>query len=224
MIATSAITVELQAEDGHEFQVYRTEPADKPKGAVVVLQEIFGVNRHIRRVADGYAEDGYIALAPALFDRLSRGTELGYNQDGFTRGRALRGDIKTEDALKDIAATVKSVGKPVGIVGYCWGGSLAWAVACRIDGIAAAVGYYGAQIAQWSDEKPKCPAMLHFGARDAFIPLADVEKIRAAHPDMAVHVYEADHGFNCEDRSHYDDAAAAAARRRTLEFFARHLR
>lgn len=222
---------QLRAADGFAFDVYEAVPAD-PKGAVVVIQEIFGVNAHIREVADGYAADGYAALAPALFDRVQRGVELGYDADGMGRGRDLAfNGLAQDDALSDLQATVEEAGKfgPVGVVGYCYGGLMTWLAACELDGIACASAYYGGGIAGTLERAPgearlpKCPMVMHFGALDAHIPLSDVERVRAALPDVPVHVYDADHGFNCDHRGSYHAESAAVARQRTLALFAAHL-
>lgn len=217
--------VQLTAADGHQFDVYQVRPEGQPRGALLVIQEIFGVNSHMRRVADEYAADGYFVLAPALFDRAVRGFEVGYTPDDIQKGRDVRAQVPWEAAVSDMAATVEAL-KPhgkVGAVGYCWGGSLAWLAATRIKGIDASVGYYGGQIAGFKDEQPRCPVMLHFGDADKSIPLSDVEAIRAAHPDVAVHVYAAGHGFNCEQRGDYSPENAAVARDRTLKFFRTHV-
>ena len=213
-------TITLKASDGHELSAYRADPAGTARGGLVVIQEIFGVNSHIRAVADGFAAEGYAAGAPALFDRVERGVELGYEEDGRTRGRGIRADIAWDDALQDVAAAVAALsGKPVGVVGYCWGGSLAWLAATRIAGIAASVGYYGGQIKDFKDEAPRCPVMLHFGTEDASIPMDAVAAVQAAQPDIPVHIYEgAGHGFNCDQRGSYHAQAATTARARTLAF------
>ena len=222
---------QLRGADGFAFDVYEAAPAD-PTGAVVVIQEIFGVNAHIREVADGFAADGYAALAPALFDRVQRGVELGYDADGMSRGRDLAfNGLAQEDALRDLQATVEEAGKfgPVGVVGYCYGGLMTWLAACELDGIACASAYYGGGIAGTLERapgeprRPKCPMLMHFGALDAHIPLSDVERVDAALPDVPVHVYDADHGFNCDHRGSYDAESAAVARQRTLALFAAHL-
>jgi carboxymethylenebutenolidase len=214
--------IELTARDGYRLAAYRADPTGTPRGAIVVLQEIFGVNAHIRRVADGFASDGYVALAPALFDRAERGVELGYDQAGFARGRELAAAVGLEAPVLDMEAAVASVaaaGK-VGVVGYCWGGGMAWLAAARISGVAAAVSYYGRLIATTLlDQKPRVPIILQYGDRDPHIPASDVEKVRAAYPDLSVFTYDAGHGFNCEDRADFDAAAASLARARTLEFF-----
>ena len=213
--------IKLRANDEHELDAYRAAPDGSAKGAVVVLQEIFGVNSHIRDVADGYARSGFIALAPALYDRTERNVELGYQPDDIEKGRDLRGRIALDDTLKDVAAAIDAAKAdgPVGIVGYCWGGALAYIAACRIDGLNAAVGYYGAMIHAHRNETPRVPTMLHFGASDASIPLDQVEEIRKAQPMLTYHVYEADHGFNCDQRGQHDAEAARVAKERTLEFF-----
>jgi carboxymethylenebutenolidase len=192
---------------------------------MVVLQEIFGVNHHIRAVADRYAAAGYLAIAPALFDRVEPGVELGYGEADRPRAMDIRGKTKLEETLADIEAAVAlaAAGGSVGVVGYCWGGTLAWAAATRLSGISAAVGYYGGGIAGMLNEQPRAPVMLHFGERDKHISLSDVEKIRAAHPEIPVFVYPADHGFNCDERESYDAASAREAQARTFAFFAENL-
>lgn len=218
--------VQLTAADGHRLQAYKAVPGGTAEGAIVVIQEIFGVNSHIRSVCDGFAGDGYLAIAPALFDRTERDIELGYAADDIARGRALKGEVGYDDALLDTAAAIAALGDRhrVGIVGYCWGGSVAYLAACRLDGLSAAVGYYGGQIADFAAETPKVPTMLHFGRSDASIPMAAVEKVRAAQPGVECHLYDAGHGFNCDQRGSYDETSAAVARERTLSHFLKHLR
>ena len=218
-------TIKLTASDGATIDAYRADPAGKPKGGIVVLQEIFGVNPHIRRVADGFAAQGYLAVAPALFDRAKPGVELGYTPDDIPLGSDYVAQIGHERTMLDVAAAVQAAaeGGKVGVVGYCWGGSLAYAAACAVPGVAAAVGYYGGTIAKSLDQKPKVPLVLHFGERDDHIPMSDVEAIRAALPDVSVHTYPAGHGFNCDARGSYDKPSAAEALERTLAFFARHV-
>ncbi|MCP8937868.1 dienelactone hydrolase family protein [Alsobacter sp. SYSU M60028] len=213
-------TIALKARDGFECAAYKASPKGAPKGGLVVIQEIFGVNSHIRSVADRFAAEGYLAVAPALFDRAERGLELGYKPDDIARGAAVRAKVKNEDALADIEAAiaVAAEGGKVGVVGYCWGGTLAYASACRLKGLAAAVCYYGGGIAGMLDETPKIPTIMHFGALDKHIPQTDVEKIKAAYPHLAVFVYDADHGFNCDQRGSFNQPAADLARARTLEF------
>lgn len=215
--------IRLTADDGHELDAYAAGPADAAAG-VVVIQEIFGVNAHIRDVTDRYAALGYRAVAPALFDRLERGVELGYTPETVTRGRAMRGAIDWDDTMRDLGAAVGYLAPngPVGVVGYCYGGSLAWLAANGLP-VAAAVGYYGGQIVQFLDRAPQAPVLLHFGEVDYMIPLSDVDEIAQAHPTVPVHVYpDADHGFNCDARDSYHPEAAARALERTLDFLASH--
>lgn len=217
--------IRLIAEDGFALDAYRADPAGAPKGGIVVIQEIFGVNNHMRGVAESFAANGYAAIAPALFDRAQRGVELGYTEGDIEAGRELRAKVGWDDPLRDIRAAVKALegaGK-LGTVGYCWGGSVAWLTATRLDGIAAAVCYYGGQIAAFKDEKPRVPVMFHFGERDKGIPMTDVEAVRAAQARETLHVYPAGHGFNCEERGDYDASCKKLALDRTLAFFARNL-
>jgi carboxymethylenebutenolidase len=215
-----AQTITLTAKDGHTLAAYRADPVGKPKGALVVLQEIFGVNSHIRRVTDDFAAEGYVALAPALFDRAERGVELGYDPASIASGRKIREQVALEGTLADLQAAIDQVqpfGK-VGVVGYCWGGSLAFLAATRLQGVAAAVGYYGGMIAAHAEEHPKAPVLLHFGETDQSIPMSDVAKVQKARPDVAIHVYKAGHGFNCDERGSYDAASAKTALDRTMSF------
>lgn len=217
--------IRLTTRDGATIGAYRAEPAGTPRGGIVVLQEIFGVNPHIRRVADGYAAQGYLAVAPALFDRVKPDVELAYDPAGMQAGVALMKDTTQDDALQDIAAAVAeaaTAGK-VGVVGFCWGGTLAYAAAAHLPGLAAAVGYYGGGTASMLDSKPTVPVMLHFGEQDGHIPLTDVEKIRAALPDVPVYTYPAGHGFNCDARDSYDKPSADLALSRTLPFLREHV-
>ena len=217
--------IKLTASDGHTFDAYRADPAGTPKGGIVVIQEIFGVNKHIREVADSYAADGYLAIAPAVFDRQKTGVELGYVGDDVAAGRDLKDSASYDDAVKDLEATVaelKSAGK-IGAVGYCWGGTLSYLCGTRIDDVVASVVYYGGQIIPFKDEKMNAASLMHFGERDAGIPLDDVETIKAAHPKSDVNIYPADHGFNCDPRGSYDEASCKLARERTNAFFAQHV-
>ncbi len=217
-------TITTTAADGHTLDAYRADPEGKPKGAIVVIQEIFGVNAHMRAVTDGFAAAGYLAIAPAMFDRAERGVEVGYDEADMARGRGVRAKIAWDDAVKDMEAAAAAVGDAgkVGVVGYCWGGSLAWLAATRmrVDG---AVCYYGGQIPDFKDETPRCPTMLHFGEVDAGIPLDKVEAVRQAHPNLPLHLYPAGHGFNCDHRGSYDADSAKLALERTLAFFAQHV-
>lgn len=214
--------VRLRAGDGHELGAYRSQPMDRPRAGVIVLQEIFGVNSHIRDVADGFAAEGYLALAPALYDRSSvRDVEMGYTNDDIARGRALREEFAWEDSIKDVEAAMTALhgeGLPVGSVGYCWGGSISFLAAVRLP-LDGAVIYYGGQILPYVKEKERCPLLMHFGKRDASIPPSDVEAIHREHPEALVYQYDADHGFNCDRRAQYDKASTRLARERTLAFF-----
>jgi len=224
MATTKGEFIELKAEDGHRFSAYRAEPPAKVRAGVVVVQEIFGVNRHIRAVCDDFASEGYRAIAPALFDRLERSVELDYDEPGVARGRELRTSLGWNAPLMDVAAVAEALrfaGK-VGVVGYCWGGSVAWLSATRLD-VDCALGYYGGQIVLFKDEHPNCPVMLHFGELDSMITPEDVAQIRSAQPGVTLYTYPAGHGFNCTDRRDYHPESAQLARTRTLEFFRAHL-
>lgn len=217
--------VELQAADGFKLGGYRAEPSGSPKGGLVVLQEIFGVNHHIRAVADRFAAQGYVALAPALFDRAERDVQLGYDQAGVDRGLKLRGQLQLTDTLSDIQAAIQALsgaGK-IATIGYCWGGSLAFLSATRLEGLCCAIGYYGGMIAAHADEKPKVPVLLHFGEEDHGIPLDDVEKIRQTRPEIEIHVYKgAGHGFSCDERASFNAASHETALKRSLDFLQKH--
>jgi carboxymethylenebutenolidase len=217
----------LSAEDGHRFSAYKATPAGKPRAALVVVQEIFGVNHHIKNVTDSFAADGYVSLAPALFDRVEPNFETGYAQADIERGRAVRQKLGWDTMVMDVRAAVKDLqktGLKVGVVGYCMGGTMAWLAATRIDGVAAAVGYYGGGIADTANEQPKCPIMLHFGETDASIPHDHWAKVRAAHPKLPVHVYAgAGHGFSCDERASFHKPSHEQARERTIAFFREHV-
>jgi carboxymethylenebutenolidase len=214
-----------KAADGHEFGIYRAEPAGTRRGAIVVAQEIFGVNSHIRAVCDDYAKQGYLAVAPALFDRVERDVQLGYTPDDIARGRALREPVPLDNALADMEAAAKEVAGAgrIGAVGYCWGGTVAWVCATRSKTFAAAVGYYGGGVTGLADEKPNCPVQLHFGEQDQSIPIEGVRKMMAAHPEIPVFIYPAGHGFNCDQRQSYHAESARLSRERTLAFFGEHV-
>jgi carboxymethylenebutenolidase len=219
-------TLTLTAEDGHKFSAYKATPSGTPRGGVVVVQEIFGVNQHIRKTADGFANDGYVAIAPAVFDRVERGYDTGYGPQDIERGRATRGKLTTEQVMMDVKAAVKELqkaGLKVGVVGYCFGGTVAWWSATRLDGVSAAVGYYGGGVADAAEEKPKCPVMLHFGETDASIPKEHYEKVMRLHPNVPTYIYPAGHGFNCDERGSWHAESARLARERTIEFFRKHL-
>ncbi len=210
----------LKSADGHSFQAYVAGPEDAENG-VVVLQEIFGVNSHIRDVCEFYASKGYRVIAPALFDRIKPGIELGYTSDDINVGKDYKAKVSYEDALKDIeaAAAALSAQKKIAIVGFCWGGTLTWMAACRSSLFSAASCWYGSGIAELRNEHPNCPVQMHFGEKDKSIPAADVQAIRDAQPQADVCVYDADHGFGCDQRGSYDPFASELARTRTVEFF-----
>lgn len=217
--------IDLTAADGFTLAAYRADPAGKPRGGLVVVQEIFGVNSHIRSVCDGYAADGYVAIAPALFDRYERGFEVGYAPDDIGKGRELKARAQLGPALADVdaaRAALAAAGK-VGMIGYCWGGYVTWMAAARLAGFACAVPYYGGGMLDAAGERPKCPVMAHFGEKDAMIPADGVRAFAAAQPGAQVFLYAADHGFNCDQRASHDAAAARLARERTLEFLRRHV-
>lgn len=231
--------IEVIAEDGHRMPAWDATPDKPARGAVVVIQEIFGVNSHIRSIADGFAADGYHAIAPALFERVQKGFETGYGDDDIKAGRALAQKAGVDDVMKDLAATVKVAlaagagaaradGTPgaagrVGIVGYCWGGTMSWVSAARVDGLACAIVYYGGSIANFVDEQPQCPVLCHFGKRDRTPSPEQARSVLAAHPQVEGHFYDAGHGFNCDQRSSYDADASKLARQRTLAFLAGHV-
>jgi len=222
--------IDLKAADGFTFPAYVAQAAGKPRGGVVVLQEIFGVNAHIRAVADSYAAAGYLAVAPATFHRVKHGVELGYAPDDMSAGMALKATVEALPApgvLQDIQAAIQhaaGAGK-VGVVGYCWGGLLTWRTACLLKGVSAAVPYYGGGVTTEAEiaRTPKCPVLAHFGEKDHWIPLEGVAALQKAHPEVEVHIYAANHGFNCDHRGAWDATAAALARERTLAFFAKHV-
>lgn len=217
-------TLQLLAHDGHRLSAYLSRPEGRPRGAVVVVQEVFGLNSHIRRTAEQYSAAGYLAIAPAMFDRLKRGVELGYDAVGLETGLELMMKVSKEDAMADLDAAIGSVAHAgrVGMVGYCWGGYLTYLASCRLN-LAAGVAYYGGGIAQQLADTPRCPVMFHFGEHDAHIPLADVEAIRRAYPAGIYHLYPAGHGFNCSERPDFDSASARLAFNRTIEFFHEHV-
>ncbi len=223
-------TVQLTAADGVQIPAYVAEPTGTPKGAIVVLQEIFGVNSHIRAVADGYAAQGYLAVAPSTFHRVRPGVELGYTEADMGAGMELKAAVEalpTPGVLQDIQAAVLYAAKAgkVGIVGYCWGGLLVWRAAELVQGLSAAVMYYGGGATSPEEiaRTPRTPVLAHFGEKDHYISLPSVEAFKAAHPDVEVHVYPADHGFNCDQRGSYDAPAAQQALERSLAFFAQHV-
>src|SRR5438067_7391833 len=217
--------IELKASDGHVLSAYRADPSGKPRGGIVVIQEIFGVNSHIKSVADGFARDGYVAIAPAMFDRVQKGFDVGYSPADMAKGREVRAKVTNDMALKDAEAAIKAAapaGK-VGIVGYCWGGTIAWLCAGKSPGLACAVAYYGGGILDNADLAPRVPLMGHFGDKDQHIPVAGVKQLAEKYPQHQIFIYAADHGFNCDQRGSYDAGAAKQARERTLAFFRQHV-
>ena len=229
--------ITLQASDGHRFGAYRADPSGKPKGGIVVVQEIFGVNKHIRELSDGFAQDGYAAIAPALYDRSSRkGIQLGYTPDDIAKGREIRGKLDTDKVLEDVRAAFDALGtrpetkgKKLGVTGYCWGGFVTYLAACRFKP-ASVSAYYGGGIVNFLKEADKiaAPIQFHFGEKDPGIPMAEVDQIKAKLKGRAnadVFVYPgADHGFNCNDRKSYQEAAAKLAWERTMQLFGKHLK
>jgi carboxymethylenebutenolidase len=219
--------IKLTASDGFQLGAYRADPAAETKGALVVIQEIFGVNHHIRNICDRLAAEGYVAIAPAIFDRVDPDFTSGYSPDEIVVARKFVANPDWPAFLRDTQAAidaVKDVG-PVGIVGFCLGGSIAYAAATKLTGLKAAVGYYGGAIVRFADDKPVVPTQLHFGEKDAGIPLADVETVKAKRPDVEIFVYPgAQHGFGCDERASYDKPSSDLAWTRSLAFFATHLR
>ena len=216
--------IELTASDGHTLSAWRTGPDAAARGLVVV-QEIFGVNHHIRAVCERFAAHGFAVIAPALFDRVTPGTELGYTPDDIAAGRELRARVPEAGTMADIDAAARALGgKALGIVGYCWGGTVSWWGATRTGHFRAASCWYGGGIAGTRTERPRCPVQMHFGDQDGSIPIADVDAIRAAQPGVEIHVYAgAGHGFGCDERGSFNRAAADLAQRRTLALFDAHL-
>jgi len=216
----------LTTTDNHSLGAYRADPAGAARGAMVVAQEIFGVNSHIRNVCDRLAAAGYVAVAPALFDRFERDFQSGYSPDEVAHARSFLGKIDWTKMLLDIQAGIDSVktAGPVGVIGFCMGGSAAFLAATRLTGLKAAVAFYGGQIVKYADEKPRCPVQMHFGETDASIPMSDVETVKQKRPDCEIYVYPAGHGFNCDERASFHDASATLAWERTLAFLGKHMK
>lgn len=217
--------IELKASDGHAFAAYEAKPAGPARGAIVIAPEIFGINSHMRAVADRYAADGYHALAPCLFDRAQRGYDTGYTQPEIQAGIAVMQKVDMGDAVKDVAACVdhlRGSGK-VAIVGYCWGGTVAWVAAARVSGLSASIPYYGGGIPNFASESPACPVMFQFGELDQSPKPEQARAVMAAHPETTGHFYPAGHGFNCDQRPSYHAESSALAHARSLEFLARHV-
>lgn len=216
-------SISLTASDGHRLGAYRADPAGPPQGGVVVVQEIFGVNHHIRTVCDRLAAVGYAAIAPALFDRQVRDFQSGYSPDEIAAARKFVANPDWPAFLRDVEPAIealKSTG-PVSIIGFCMGGSVAFLAAARVSSLSAAVCFYGGAIARFAGEKPKCPTQMHFGEKDEHIPMSDVAAIRTKRPDCDVHVYPAGHGFYCDERGSFHQASAALAWDRTLAWLRR---
>lgn len=215
-------TIKLKASDGHALSAYQADPVGKPRGGVVVIQEIFGVTRHIRAVADQYANAGFLAVAPALFDRIEPDIDVPYTD--MAQGFAYMKKLKNEEVMRDIEAAIlkaQSAGK-VGSVGYCRGGTMSYLTAALLRP-AAAIVYYGGGVNNYLGEKPQCPVMFHFGEKDTHIPQSVVAEVKKALPDAPVYLYPADHGFNCTDRASFDAPSAKLALERSLEFFHKHV-
>jgi carboxymethylenebutenolidase len=217
--------IDLTASDGFTAKAWRAAPQGAPKGGIVVIQEIFGVNHHIRSVADRFAAAGYLAIAPGIFDRVEKGVDLGYDAPARTQGMAIAGKTDRDKLLLDVAAAIAAAGAAgkVGIVGYCLGGSVAWAAAAKLSGLSAAVGYYGGQIIANKDLQPQVPVMLHFGEKDEHIPLAGVKEVGALHPEVPIYLYPAGHGFSCDERDSFEKDSAKLALERTLAFLSKHV-
>ena len=214
-------TVRLSSADGLDLSAYRAAPADARRGGLVLIHEIFGVTDHIRDLADRFAEDGYETLAPSLFDRERPGFSAGYDGAGVNEGRRVSEAAPWDEVAGDLTVAIGALAGPVFAVGYCWGGSAAWLAACRCPGLAAASAYYGRRIPELVEETPMCPVILHFGRKDASIPLPVVDAIAERHPDIPVHLYQAGHGFASDRGADFDAEAAGLARLRTLQLFAR---
>jgi carboxymethylenebutenolidase len=218
----------LVASDNFKLGAYRADPAGTPKGGMVVIQEIFGVNHHIRAVCDRFAAEGYAAIAPAIFDRQEPNFESGYSPDEIAHARKYVANPDWDAMLRDVQAAIDEAKKsgPAGIIGFCLGGSIAFLAATRLNGLSAAIGYYGGQIAKHADEKPKIPVQLHFGENDHGIPMSDVDIVKQKRSgDCEIYVYpNAQHGFNCDERGSYDEASAKLARQRSLDFLGKHLK
>lgn len=218
--------ITLRAADGYTLGAYAARPAGEPVAGLVVIQEIFGVNAHIRSVVDGYAKDGFLAVAPALFDRVERDVELGYEGAEVQRAMSFIPRLDIDKAMIDMGAALdfarKTTGKKCGAIGYCLGGTLAWLAGTRLRADAV-VGYYGGRIGNYAGENPMAPVMLHFGKKDTHIPAEEVEQVHAAHPEVEIYWYDAGHAFNCEPRPSYNAEAARLARERSVGFLKKHM-
>ena len=214
--------ISMTMSDGAAIGVYHVDASGQRRGGLVLIQEIFGVTDHIREQCDRYAEDGYEVLAPALFDREAPGLQASYSPEDVQAAlRVAREQHPFEQSVADVQTCIdrlKDKG-PVFITGYCYGGSVTWAAACRCTGLAAASGYYGSMIPKMADETPRCPTILHFGKLDKSIPVEGAEAVKAKHPEVEVHLYDAGHGFNSDRRSDFDVQSATMARARTIALF-----
>jgi carboxymethylenebutenolidase len=228
--------IHLTSTDGTQIAAYEVAPAGAPKGAVVVLQEIFGLNQHIRNVAEGYAQAGYYVIAPAMYHRVAAGIELGYTPADMTQGMVLKAAAEAllPKLLEDVQAAIdhaaragKAAGAPkalkVGIVGYCWGGLMSWRAAQRLQGLSASAPYYGGGMTKELELPLHCPTMAHLSDNDDYVPMGGVAALQKAYLQATVHIYPAKHGFNCDERASFDAPSAKLARERTLTFFAEHL-
>lgn len=219
--------ITLTAADGFVLNAYTSAPEGKVRGGVVVIGEVWGVNKWVRSVADRFARHGYIAVAPNLFDRLEPGFESeNYQPDHFAKVGELMKTFTPANALLDIEAAIKaaSAAGKVGITGYCLGGAMTWRAANAGLGLSAASGYYGGGVPNYIDLDPAVPLEMHFGTRDAGIPLEQIEGLKTRHPDVDIYTYDADHGFCNSDRpDRFDEAACKKASARTLDFFHKHL-
>ena len=217
--------INATASDGHEFDIYLAQSKGSPRGGIVLIQEIFGVNNHIKIVAERFSSNGYLVGAPSLFDRVQPDIQLGYSTEDVIRGKELKDNLGNEKPLTDIIATlniVRSAGR-VAVVGYCWGGTLAWLSACHVDGFNAAISYYGGGIGQLLSIEPKCPSIFHFGEQDHAIPVAEINSLRQAHPECPIYLYPAGHGFNCEQRDSFHSTSSAIAFERTIQHLDKHI-
>jgi carboxymethylenebutenolidase len=208
--------------DGFEFEAHRAPAGDARRGGLVLIQEIFGVTDHIRELADGFAEDGYEVIAPALYDRLEPGFQAGYDPDAIQKGVRYSQATPWDQVAGDLQAVIAALKPPVFVTGFCWGGAASWLAACRCEGLSAASCFYGRRISELVDETPRCPTILHFGKSDASIPMEKVEEIRGKHPELPVYLYDAGHGFVSDRRTDYHPDSARLARLRTLQLFTRH--
>lgn len=220
-MARAGSMVPMQMSDGATINVYHVPPTGQRRGGLVLIQEIFGVTDHIRELADSFADDGYEVVAPSLYDRLERGFEAGHDDEGRAKGVRYSQATPWDQVQSDLQAAIDTLAGPVNVTGFCWGGSAAWLAACRCEGVAAASCFYGRRIVELLAETPRCPTILHFGKSDASIPPAMIEQIRAAHPDLAVYLYDAGHGFMSDRRADYHPDSASLARLRTLQLFQR---